>query len=285
MRPSRTVAVFTALLAVVACSRDEGQPPTPVDASPVAETSPGLTADYDCSGGQTVKAVYRAAEDVAEVTYKGRTHVMRTVVSASGARYAGDGMEWWTVSRDGRETATLSQLGPEGDEAVALLERCTARAAVQAAEAAAPACRGPQLELRLASQDAGAGNRAATIGAKNLGSRACTLSGYPGVTLADAEGAPLTGVRADNQPGSYFQPGATPGPVTVEPWAEAFFDIAWNVVPHEDMGETTCPQAAGLRATAPGDTAAIRLDLAMQPCGGRIRVSPFRPVAESSPSD
>ena len=46
------------------------------------------------------------------------------------------------------------------------------------------------------------------------------------------------------------------------------------------MGEKTCPSAATLRATAPGDTAVIPLASAFQPCGGKIRVSPIRAEAD-----
>ena len=37
------------------------------------------------------------------------------------------------------------------------------------------------------------------------------------------------------------------------------------------------------RMIAPGDTSPVTLEQTFTPCGGRIRVSPFRPVAEPTP--
>jgi len=54
-------------------------------------------------------------------------------------------------------------------------------------------------------------------------------------------------------------------------------------VPHEADGETVCPTAARIRMTAPGDTSPVWLDHRLSPCGGRIRVTPFRAVAEPVP--
>ncbi|MCR5880500.1 MliC family protein [Phenylobacterium sp. J367] len=47
-----------------------------------------------CENGETVEVRY--AGDMALVVYKNRKHTMRTVISGSGARYIGDGMEWWS---------------------------------------------------------------------------------------------------------------------------------------------------------------------------------------------
>jgi membrane-bound inhibitor of C-type lysozyme len=66
-----------------------------------------------CENGETVEVGY--AGDLALVTYKNRTHRMRTALSGSGARYVGDGLEWWTKGfeagtiapvREGEETAS-----------------------------------------------------------------------------------------------------------------------------------------------------------------------------------
>lgn len=289
MTPSRKpVSLLLALLAAAtaACSREAQEPPRPMEAEPAAVTAERIGADYDCAGGEVIRAVYDPAAQTAQLVYKGRSYALRTAVSASGARYTGEGLEWWTAHRGGGESGTLSRLGPDEDVGTAILERCVLRAAPdgeapQQAEAA-PACRGPQLELRLAGEDAGAGRRVATLAARNLGAQACTLTGYADVGLIDAQGTALSEIRADKELGAYFQPGDRPGPVTLAPQGEAFFDIAWSAVPHDEEG--ACPQAARVRATAPGDTSVFALDLAIQPCGGRVRVSPFRPVAEASPA-
>jgi hypothetical protein len=146
-------------------------------------------------------------------------------------------------------------------------------------------CKGPQLQLADAGGDAGMGNRVAVLAVRNLGSTVCGLAGYPSVSLVDDRNRPLATVRAETGPGSYFRSGQTLTPVILPPGGQAWFDVAWNVVPHEGEGETVCPTAARIRVTAPGDTSPVWLDHALTPCGGRIRVSPFRPVADPVPAE
>ena len=74
-----------------------------------------------CENGETVEVGY--AGDLALVTYKNRTHRMRTALSGSGARYVGEGLEWWTR---GFEEGTIAPVR-EGEEA-ASGERITCRA-------------------------------------------------------------------------------------------------------------------------------------------------------------
>ena len=63
-----------------------------------------------CENGETVEASY--ADDIAIVRYKNRKHVMRSVISGSGARYVGDGMQWWTK---GFEEGTIAPIRPGED--------------------------------------------------------------------------------------------------------------------------------------------------------------------------
>ena len=289
------------VFALAACEREAAVPPTPV-VEPVAvpASTTGATTAYTCDSGQTVSVQYPAAE-TARVNYRSRAYDLRLAPSTTGARYVGAGVEFWTVARDGAEGATLSRLGPNQDVGVQVLERCSRPSAPSATPLPVPAtaepvasqptsgpasntppCRGPQLKLSSEGGDAGAGNRVAIIGVQNLGTRACTLSGYPTVTLQDAQSRPLTDIRADQSPGNYFRTNGQPAAVTLAPQAKAFFDVAWNVVPNETI-QQSCPTAARLRVIAPGDTAVVSLNQALTPCGGRIRVSAFRDVAEPAP--
>ncbi|WGM48850.1 hypothetical protein KOAAANKH_03758 [Brevundimonas sp. NIBR10] len=143
----------------------------------------------------------------------------------------------------------------------------------------ASACRSRQLRLSAEGGDAGAGNRVAVLAAQNVGAQPCSLDGYPTVTLLDGQGRSLTEIRAEQQPGNYFGGATEPTPVTLAPQAKAYFDIAWSVVPNEAIGERACPDAATVRVAAPGDTSVVTLAQAFAPCGGRIRVRPFRATA------
>ncbi len=75
------------------------------------------TYRYSCDSGVRVTATYPDT-DSARVTYLGREHSMRVDVSASGTRYVGDLLEWWTKGTEG----TLLQRNASGDSNV--LEHC-----------------------------------------------------------------------------------------------------------------------------------------------------------------
>lgn len=293
----RLTAAVAVLALTAACTQpEEAEPPAPVPPSPQPTTPQVPPVGYACESGQTVDVQYPDSA-TAQIAYKGQSYSLRLAPSASGARYSGSGLEWWTATRDGQESATLSRLGPNEDVGVAVLERCSRPSSgstptgptppVQPAPggvlpASAP-CRGPQLKLAEEGGDAGAGNRVSILSLQNIGTQACSLTGYPGLTLQDARDRNLTTVRTEQNLGSYFRQGQAPTPVNLAPQAKAYFDLAWNVVPHEGQGERTCPSATRLRLTAPGDTSAVNLAKAFTPCGGRVQVSPVRPVAEPTP--
>lgn len=293
-----STAVVTLAALVAACTQPQEPAPTapvePTSAAPTTPAAPPLT--YACESGQSVTVAYPDTS-TAQLTYQGRSYTLRTVQAASGARYTGSGLEWWTATREGQESATLSRLGPNEDVGVAVLERCARPASGPVAPgptqpgqplpggmtpALAP-CRGPQLKLTAESGDAGAGNRVRNFSLQNVGASACSMTGYPGVVLQDARGRGLTAIRSEQSPGSYFTQGQAPAPVTIQPQAKAYFEMAWSVVPNEAMGETTCPNAAMVRVTAPGDTSPVSVPFTFTPCGGKVRVSPVRGADATMP--
>jgi hypothetical protein len=302
MRRLRTVALIStlALIAAAGCSPEAESPPAPVTPSPAPTGPVAPPISYACESGQAVSVSYPDTA-TAQLTWKAQTYALRMVQTASGARFTGSGMEWRITTRDGTEGATLSRLGPNDDVGIAVLERCSRPSSAPVAPGpvdplrplpggplppvtppAAP-CRGPQLKLSPEGGDAGMGNRVAIIGVQNVGTQVCSLNGYPTVILQDRQGRSLTAVRSEQSPGSYLRVGQPPSPVTLAPQGKAFFDVAWNVVPDESQGQTTCPAATRIRVTAPGDTAPVSLDQAFSPCGGRVRISPFRSEAEPAP--
>lgn len=283
----RLTCVLVSSLAIAACTQEASTPPEAVPQGQDATVSTAPPVSYACESGESVAVAY-ADSASAQLTYKGQAYALRPASSASGARYVGSELEWWTVNRDGTETATLSRLGPDADIGGVVLERCSRPAAAlpvapppapQGDTSAAAPCRGPQLRLSDEGGDAGAGNRVRNIGLQNIGAAACSLTGYPGVVLQDRQGRALTAIRAEQAPGSYFTEGQAPAPVILAPQDKAAFELAWNVMPNEGAGERTCPSATRIRVTAPGDTSPVGLDLGLTPCGGRVKVSPVRPLA------
>ena len=63
---------------------------------------------YACPDGQSVRATYPDTR-TAVIEYRGATHTLKTAVSADGARYIGEGLQWWTK---GMTHGTLAVLAP-----------------------------------------------------------------------------------------------------------------------------------------------------------------------------
>ena len=291
--PGFALALSAALAGACTQPAEEPEAPPPA-ASPQAQ--PASTAPvigYACESGQTVEVQY-VDDATARVAYKGATADLRLTPSGSGARYVGAEWEWWSATRDGVEQATLGRLGPNAEVGVTVLERCTRPTSGGAAPGPQPAttapiagspCRGPQLQLAAEGSDAGAGNRETVLSLRNVGSQACTLQGHPGVVLLDAQSRPLTAVRSERIDASGGPAPAGPGAaVTLEPQAKAYFGLRWNVVPNEAQGQRTCPTAARIQVTAPGDTSPTSLNQSFTPCGGRVSVTPLRTTPEPQPA-
>ena len=276
----QTIALTAGLgLLAAGCSQEKPAEPTSPIEAPAAQDAAAV--GYACESGKTVVVAYPDVQ-TARVSYEGKDYALTSVVSASGARYAGQGLEWWTASRGETESGTLSRMG-QGDQAGGvIIERCSRPVAAVAPPPSGAPCAAENLRLAVEGGDAGMGHRVTTLALRNTGPSACTVTGYPSVSLLDGDGKLLTGVRAAQAPGNYFAQGRAPTPVEIRPQQGAWFDLAWSVIPHEDKGETTCPSAKTVRVTAPGAASAIALPLAFTPCGGQVEVSPLRPVAEAS---
>lgn len=50
---------------------------------------------YTCADGRAVQAMY-PDQDTAQIKIDGQTHTLHVAMSADGARYTGDGWQWWT---------------------------------------------------------------------------------------------------------------------------------------------------------------------------------------------
>lgn len=294
MRLRRSIPAFFAATAIAAaaCSPETEPASPPVEPTPAPIVPAGAPVTLACEQGGAVTVAYPDAA-TAQVTHDGQTWVLREEGSATGALFVDPAMTWRTVVADGMETSTLSRRAPNGGVEIAVVARCSRPApppvtsgplAVPAGEgvaspAAAP-CRSGELKLVSHSGDAGAGNRNAVLALQNTGAQPCSLTGYPAVVLRDRQGRDLTSIRAEQTPRGVPE-GAQPGPVNLPAQGRAFFDIAWTVVPDESSGgQRACPAVTGLRVTPPGDSSALPLTLALNPCGGRIRVSPFRATPE-----
>ena len=69
---------------------------------------------YRCEDGLQIKASY-PTDSVALLRFNEQTHQLRVVPAASGVRYVGEIIEWWTKGNGAGSTALLSQ--PNADNA------------------------------------------------------------------------------------------------------------------------------------------------------------------------
>ena len=125
-------------------------------------------------------------------------------------------------------------------------------------------CHTAGLGVTLQGVDAGAGNLVGTFHFVNNLDVTCTLFGFPGAQLLDADGNPLPTnvVRA----GGFFMNDPPPSTVNVPPQGAAQFRIHWEQVPVGN--ETTCPVSTSLQVTPPDEFFPLTIPIAIRACGG-----------------
>ena len=97
------------LLVTIGCTSTPGAELSA--ASPSAELRSTDWLTYDCASGGVVRARC-VGPDAAQVEARGRLHAMARAIAASGARYAGGGLEWWAKgSGAGASGLLLAQRG------------------------------------------------------------------------------------------------------------------------------------------------------------------------------
>ena len=106
------------LCGLAACDRrpetSKAEAPRPAAAAPLIA--------YVCEDGRRVSAIY-PDPDTAVLQLDGKTHTLKIAISASGARYVGDGLQWWTK---GMTDGQLSPIKPDEEIATARGVACKA---------------------------------------------------------------------------------------------------------------------------------------------------------------
>lgn len=80
---------------------------------------------YRCASGARITASYPSTES-ATVQYKDNSYAMQIAISASGARYVGGGLEWWTKGSGPGSEGTLFRHMADGSSGD-ILESCDER--------------------------------------------------------------------------------------------------------------------------------------------------------------
>jgi len=142
-------------------------------------------------------------------------------------------------------------------------------------------CDTSQLSIQLGAQDAAMGSRGVTgMSFVNISAKSCTLEGYPNLQMFDSTGKALpTHVLHF---GSFAEPSAPAGLVTLAPGAKASFDLLYAA--QTGYGNAYCPTSSKVAFTPPGSKVALTLIWKIQPYGGgsiqklscgEIKVSPL----------
>lgn len=136
-------------------------------------------------------------------------------------------------------------------------------------------CLASQLAIAPQQGSGAAGTIMLTVQMSNTSSTTCSLYGYPGMQLLDAQGSPIPTevVRGGLDPGAPAPALQPPGQVTLSPGQASAFALQYEDVPVGN--ETTCPTSAKAEITPPNDTTPAVVTLAIAPCGGgTVHVSP-----------
>ncbi|MBF7053097.1 MliC family protein [Halomonas sp. KAO] len=117
-----TLLSIASLLLVAGCA---SSPEESVDSREQRAAAASSMHHYRCESGTTIAAAYPDS-DSATVQYQDERYPMRIAVSASGARYVGGGLEWWTKGSGAGAEGMLVRHQEDGTSGE-ILERCTAR--------------------------------------------------------------------------------------------------------------------------------------------------------------
>jgi len=124
----------------------------------------------------------------------------------------------------------------------------------------------------------GAGTIETTIVLHNASGAACTLSGYPGLTLLDANGNALTTTTVRG--GDLAFERVPPTTVTLAPGQDAMFNVGTTDVP---TGTEACEEAARLQIYPPNATDTLIVALRLTVCGGgAVHASPVFPASAAT---
>jgi hypothetical protein len=135
-------------------------------------------------------------------------------------------------------------------------------------------CHTAGLTLRLVDADAGAGNVVATFGFTNASGVPCTLYGFVGAQLLDAQNNPLPTDVARGAGWMQREPG--PRVVRLPAGGTAVLRMHWGQVPVGN--ETSCPVSARMAIIPPDEYAPLLVDAAARACGGgRLEVGAVQP--------
>jgi Protein of unknown function (DUF4232) len=182
------------------------------------------------------------------------------------------------------------QPGPVASETPFVTPRPTATPSATPVVAGAPAaCAVSQLTLRVHDEGAATSHFGAIFSFRNASATTCTLYGFPGLQMLDAQGRPLP--TSVNWGSDYVVHAQQPALVTLRPGGEASFQLGTT---SPDPYGLTCPTSSQLLVTPPNETRSLTIAYSLtsaeptdaagtHPVCGRFTVSPVYAGSGSQP--
>lgn len=138
-----------------------------------------------------------------------------------------------------------------------------------------PTCRPDQLTLAIKFLGAAMGNVGEQDHFTNHSTSACSLYGFPGAQLLDAQRNQMA-THTHLQTSAYLYPTQPMLRVEMAPGASAYFIVEWTDVPTGSA--TSCPMSSYLSVTPPNASSVLTIAAQIGACGGDLYLSPVEPT-------
>ncbi|MBX7556525.1 DUF4232 domain-containing protein [Streptomyces sp. tea 10] len=252
-RPLLAATALSALMVLSACGSSDGASSEEQNTAPAgASVSASATASPSASSMSPSPSASRSASPSASrsASPSASAEATEATNAAASGGQEGQAAESAQPSAEPDRLASAPELGmPTAspfDQAKADAQR------------AGGTCSAGQLSGSLTPQQGAAGSVIASLTLTTHGSAPCTLSGYPGVSFVDANGAPV------GAPASRDASGA--GTVTLQPGASASAGV--RITQPGVIGQVCNPhQAAGVRVYPPDSYESLVVPYSGQACG------------------
>lgn len=148
-------------------------------------------------------------------------------------------------------------------------------AAATATGGASTNCQPSQLTFTIHTGGGAAGHIGQMGQFTNTSTATCTLYGFPGAVMLDAQHQPMT-THALWQTSAYMYSNQQKTLVTLAPGASAYFAVTWSDV---TVGSaTTCPTSSYLSVTPPNDFSVLTVADQINACDSNLIISPVEPT-------
>ena len=141
--------------------------------------------------------------------------------------------------------------------------------------AASDNCQPSQLTFTIHSSGGAAGHIGQMGQFTNSSGATCTLYGFPGAVMLDAQHLPMTS-HALWQTSAYMYSNQMKTLVTLAPGGSAYFAVTWSDV--TTGSATTCPASSYLSVTPPNDFSVLTVADQINACDSNLVISPVEPT-------